>query len=322
MKKVFLLFAVLLCVIAAVFAYSLRKEYQTREFALDTVISINARGKNAELAANKAMEEIHRIDFMLNAYSEKSEIYAVNTAKSGTPVKVSDEVFNLIKLAGEISEKTDGAFDISIKPLADLWDIKSENPKVPSDSAVKEKLAYADYKKVILDENERTVTLAADGMSIDLGGIAKGYAADRAAAVLKKYKIKGALVDLGGNIYAVGRKSPFHKWSIGIQTPFKQRGEYFKIYAAENTSVVTSGAYERCFEKNGRIYHHILNPKTGYPAESGIKSATVICDNSAMADALSTAVFVLGSGKAEKVAKAFDGIKIIILTEDGTVCEY
>lgn len=320
-KAVVFALAVILCTaVIAVFA-GYGRQYSESGFALDTAITITAYGKNAKKAVREAFEETERIDRIMNAYSAESEIYAINSAPCGTCVKVSDEVFNLIKRSKEIFDKTDGAFDITVKPLADLWNIKSENPVVPEKSSITNTLDSVGCKGIFLDEKNKTVMLEKEGMGIDLGGIAKGYAADRVSEILRDNNLKKALVDLGGNIVALGRKSFFEKWKIGIQTPFADRGEYFEIAEAENVSVVTSGSYERYFEKDGKIYHHILNPSTGYPAQSGVKSVTVICKNSADADALSTALYVTGAQRAAEFAEKFDA-EIIILTDKDKILRY
>lgn len=323
MKKRICLFTAAVLILSSAYAfYITQREYSRQEFAMDTVITLKAKGRNTEIALEAAVNEIHRIDRLMNAYNEESEIHKINSAPCGTKVAVSDEVFDLIALAKDISEKTDGAFDISVKPLSDLWNINSDNPTVPSEKEIQDTLKSVDYRNIILNSENKTVTLAHENMSIALGGIAKGYTADKIAEIFKKYKIKSGLADLGGNIYAIGKKSSTSEWKIGIQTPFKPRGEYFKICSVSDTSVVTSGAYERYFKKDGKIYHHILNPKNGYPSESGIQSATVICPNSAVADALSTAVYAAGTDKAEKFLKNFDNVKVIILAENGKTIEY
>lgn len=325
-KKVIKLAAVLVLFVSVTLSIWICKNnnahYECTEYAMNTVIHISASGKNAQRAAEEVTEEIRKIDSRMSAHSKKSEIYQLNLRASKEPLKVSDEVFSLIKKSVYISEKTNGAFDITVKPLADVWNITSENPSLPSDEQISDALSKIGFRNIILDEKNKTVFFAREGMSLDLGAITKGYAADRAAEIFKKHNIKSALVDLGGNIYAVGKKTDGSKWKIGIQAPFKKRGEYFKLYPAEDTSIVTSGAYERYFEINGKIYHHILDPKTGYPAQSGIQSATVVCKNSVLADALSTAVYVLGKEESKSLTDIFDGIHIIILTDSGEIIEY
>lgn len=298
------------------------KTVKRSDFALNTLINITVTGKSADSAADAALAEIKRIDALMNTHSSKSALYALNCASAGERVRVSAEIFKLIKTSAQISEKTGGAFDITLKPVADLWAIGTENPRVPQSGEILGALEKTGYENMILNEEDCTVEFKKDGMQIDLGGIAKGYAANRAAEILKNAGIKSALLDLGGNVYAVGQRSDGQRWRVGLQTPWKTRGEYFKTVSVSDTSVVTSGAYERYFEDNSEIYHHILNPENGYPSKSGIQSATVICTDSALADALSTAVFVSGSEGARRIAENFDNVKIILYTDDGEILEY
>lgn len=325
MKRFFAILLALILILGAVFTIRFISAPQSCEktaFALNTVIKISVWGKDASVAADAALKEIRRIDGLMSAHSTSSEIYALNTAGVGKEVKVSKEVFDLIKLARDIWQKSGGAFDITLKPLSDLWNIQAENPKVPKAYEIESALKKTGFEYVELNESNCTVTFKKDGMSADLGAIAKGYAADRAAQILKEHGIKSALIDLGGNIYALGRNKNGQRWKIGLQTPWTERGEYFETVEAENKAVVTSGAYERYFEKDGKIYHHIIDPETGCPSQSGISSVTVIYENSAVADALSTAVFVSGKQCAETMKSIFGDIEIIIVTNDGKTIKY
>ena len=320
MKKVLAFSLALILIFGAVFAIRLKQtpDYcEKTEFALNTVIKISVYGTDASKAADAALKEIHRIDSLMNAHSTNSEIYQVNSSPNGAVV--SKEVFSLIETAIDISEKTDGAFDITLKPISDLWNIQSENPKAPEKAEIDEVLLKTGYENIILDKETLKVSFQKDGMAIDLGAIAKGYAADCAVKVLKNAGIKSALLDLGGNVYAIGKNRDLKKWKIGLQTPWEERGEYFKIAEISDKAVVTSGAYERYFEKDDEIYHHIMDPKTGYPAKSGISSVTIISENSSLADALSTAVFVGGEKGAKKAVETFENIEIIIMTNDGKI---
>lgn len=310
--------AVALTVVGVLFAFLFLKGKATvTDYAMNTVITVTASGKGTKKAVeqkvNKAVEEIRRIDRLMSVSSPQSDIRKINSAKKGEYTPVSPEVFSLIEMCVKVSTASGGAFDITVNPLSELWDFTAAEPKVPQNYEIRRTLTAVDYRDIRLNSKEKSVALARDGMSISLGAVAKGYAADRAAQILKAEGINDAVIDLGGNIYALGRKK------IGIQTPFEKRGEYFDIYEAQDTSVVTSGSYERYFESGGKIYHHILDPKTGYPAESDLKSVTVAGDNSAMADALSTAVFVLGRDKAEEFLSVFPGFDVKLLTAEDEI---
>ncbi len=312
-KKTLAVFAVVaLIVLAAIFIILSPKTVKITDYAMNTQITVTAKSRNAQKAVEAAISEVKRLDSLMSAALSSSDIGKINSAQANTEVKVSEEVYRLIELSLDISQKTDGAFDISVNPLSELWNITSPEPKVPGEQDIQKAKSLVNYKDIELNPKGKTVLLKKDGMSISLGAIAKGYAADRASEVLKKHGVKEALIDLGGNVYVLGEEK-----RIGIQTPFEKRGEYFTVCTVSDKSVVTSGAYERYFEENGKVYHHILDPHTGYPAESGLKSATVICPDSALADALSTAVFVSGEENAHRIISAFDEAEAVILTDDG-----
>lgn len=276
---------------------------------LDTIVSVTCYGEGSDEAANAAIDEIKRIEAIFSPYIETSEIYRINQKAHSAPVKASAEVMSVLKEALRICALTDGAFDITIKPLVDLWNIKAENPSVPSPDAIAEEKSKVDWTKVELSDG--TVRLGAEGMMLDLGGAAKGYAADCAVKVIKDHGIKDAILDLGGNVYAMGSSEKGTPWRIGLQDPGGQRGEYFKAEELSDLSCVTSGSYERYFESGGRIYHHIINPKTGYCADEGLISVSVIGKSSFEADMLSTAIFVMGAEKFEKIKDNFDIVKYI-----------
>ncbi len=314
MKKTvcWLLSAVLVVVIATVCIYFSVKTDTVTDYAMNTVITVTVKSRNPREDIDAAIAEVKRIDALMSATNPGSDIYRINAAPAGKETKVSKETCELISLAVEISENSDGAFDISVNPLSELWDINSPNPSVPDDEDIKALLECTDYRDIEVNLKNSTVTLKKKGMSISLGAIAKGYAADCVAKLLKDRGVAEAIIDLGGNVYVIGSDK-----TIGIQTPFKVRGEYFTTCTVSDKSVVTSGAYERYFEKDGKKYHHILNPHTGYPAESGISSVTVISDNSALADGLTTAIYVMGEEKARDIIKKYKDVEVIILTDEG-----
>ena len=292
-----------------VFSSCSEKKVSQTEFAMNTVISITAYGDKADEAVKASFDEVKRIEKLLSCHIADSEISKVNKMAHINPVEVSTETADVLKKALSVCEKTNGAFDMSTKPLSDLWNIKAENPKVPADEELKNILSFVGYENISLDGN--FVSFKKEGLQIDLGGAAKGYCADRVKDVLKSFGIKNALIDLGGNIYALGKNEQGKNWRIGLQKPGGQRGEYFSIEELSGKTAVTSGSYERYFEKNGKIYHHIMDRKTGYPADSGLISVTVISKNSFEADMLSTAIFVMGEEEFEKIKSEFDFEKYI-----------
>lgn len=305
-KLLLVLFSLTFC-----FAFSScsEKKGSSTEFALNTVISITSYGDRADEATEAAFKEIKRIENMLSCHIDTSEISKINKSAHIHPVEVSKECADIISKALDVSKKTSGAFDISAKPLSDLWNIKAENPKIPTNEEIENTRSKVGYENIIVDGN--FVSFKKEGVQIDLGGAAKGYCADRAVEVLKSYGIKNALLDLGGNIYALGKNEQNRNWRIALQDPSGERGKHFSIEELSNKTAVTSGSYERYFEKDGKIYHHIIDTKSGKPSESGLISVTVISDNSFEADMLSTAIFVMGAEEFEKIKGEFEYEKYV-----------
>ena len=282
-----------------------KKTYESTEFLFDTVCKISARGKNSKTAVDAAFESIKKINDLTDFYSQNSEISKINSAKQGEKIKISKETAEILKKVLEISEKSGGAFDPTVAPLSELWNFKSAKVP-PKEENIRAALENVDYRYISLDFDDLTVEKKKNGVKIDLGGAAKGCACDAAAAVLKNSKVCG-IVDLGGNIACVGKnsKSADGKWSVGLQTPFEPSGTYSKTVKVYEKSVVTSGVYQRYFEYNKKLYHHILNTETGYPKEVDYNAVTVVSQSSLEADCLSTACFVLGKEKGEALAKEF-----------------
>ena len=267
---------------------------------MDTIMTINAKGINSKNATQKAFDRTREIESRMTAHNIHSDL--------STGILHSDTK-SVIERGLYYSEKSSGLFDISIKPLVDLWDIQSANPKVPNDVDIKSAMTMVDYKKVKIDGDK---LIMPQGMSIDLGAIAKGYGADEAAQVLRENGIKDAVVDIGGDVVVIGTKK------VGIQNPLGvATGEYMGIVAVTDSTVVTSGSYERNFVQDGKLYHHILNPFTGYPSDSGLLSATIIGKSSMDADAMATIVFMMG-GKGIEFAKQM-GVQAMTIDKNNIV---
>ncbi len=284
---------------------------------MDTTCSITAGGtnkNNLQDALSSAFNKVYEIESYTDYYSPTSDVSKINNSSAGESIPVSYDIINILQTALDICQKSDGAFDITIAPLKDIWDFKSEGHQPPSDEAIRDALLNVDYKDILIDTDNKTVTKTSDKVKIDLGGCAKGYAADKALDVLKEYGVSYALIDFGGNILTYGQNPVNHngEWVIGIQNPFSQNGEYSTTISVSNKAVVTSGTYQRYFEYDGKLYHHILDPDTGYPTNNGIKSATIISDNALIADCLSTAAVVLGEEKAKKIASEYNSDIYII----------
>ncbi len=262
-------------------------------FAMDTYMTVTAYGKNAENGVNKAVDEINRLETVLSAEKQESDIYKLNETGSGT---LSTDTKNIVSKALEINKTTNGAFDISIYPLMVKWGFTTQKYNVPSKNEISKLLKDVDSSKIIFDEKSGNIKLK-ENMKIDLGGIAKGYTSNRVMQIFKECGVKSGLVSLGGNVQVLGTKNDGTAWQIAIENPDKS-SDYIGVVSVKDKAVITSGGYERYFEKNGKTYHHILDPETGYPAESGLKSVTIVSDDGTLADALSTSLFVMGKEKA------------------------
>lgn len=264
------------------------------ELALGTVCNINLFEYGTEELYDLIFKRLHDIELSMSINIESSEINRINNAAGKNPVQVSPDIIFVLSQALYYAEKTEGAFDPTIGPLVKLWNINSESGYLPTQEEIDAVLPLVDYRLVHIDEKNSTVFLEKEGMRLDLGAIAKGYAADEAVRIAAQYKVKRALIDLGGNIYAYGSKEKDTPWRIGIKDPFSPLSTPIIRLDVENKSSVTSGVYERFFEQDGVRYHHILDPKTGYPVQNNLMSTTILCSSSMAADALSTSTFILG----------------------------
>lgn len=271
---------------------SLESKYDCEFFAMDTVMTINAYGSKSESAVKAAQNEINRLDKLLSVQNENSEIFKLNQSKQMT---VSEDTLTLIIRSKELYTLTGGAFDISCEPLTREWGFYSGlKNKVPSQLVIENALEAVGAEHINIENS--TLTLD-ENTSLDLGGIAKGYASQKAAEILKEYGVTSALMSLGGNVRAVGTKPDGDFWSVAITDP-DDNAKSIGTLKISDKAVVTSGGYQRYFEENGQIYHHIIDTKTGYPADSGLKSVTVVSDDDTLADALSTSLFVMGLEKS------------------------
>lgn len=292
------------------------------EFMMDTVMTIKLYDKKDEVILDKAFERIREIEDKMSITIEDSDVSKINKNAGKNPVKVDDEVYKILTRAKYFAELTDGAYEPTIGPLVDLWNIRNEGENnkryIPSKEDIEKALNKVDYKKLELLEDNK-VFLKEEGMKLDLGGIAKGYAADEVKRILKENGVNSAIVDLGGNIYAVGSKNGDEYWKIGIQNPQEQRGSYVGIMKVKDSSVVTSGDYERYFKINGKRYHHIIDSKTGYPSDNELSAISIISKSSTDSDALSTALFVLGREKSKEVLKKLDDMEVLYITKSGKI---
>ncbi|ERM19799.1 FAD:protein FMN transferase [Brevibacillus laterosporus] len=289
-------------------------------FIYDTIVTVRVYDDQVTDKHFKDLEaRMKEIEFHLSRTLQGSEVYRINEQAGKQAVPVSEETYGVIKKTVKFAELSEGKFDPAIGPLVSLWNIGQDNAKVPSEEKLKEALQVIDYRQIVLDDAKRTVFLKQPGMAIDLGGIGKGYAADQIAAYLTEKGFNSAIIDLGGNILALGKKPDGKDWVIGIQDPDRNRGNQLGKLKVINKTVVTSGIYERYFEENGKHYHHILNPATGFPVDNHLFSVSVITNESADADALSTTGFALGLEKGMSFMESLPHVEAIFITKDKNV---
>lgn len=287
-------------------------KYSTEFFSMDTVMTITAYGENCESAVKLAQQEIENLDSLMSIEDENSEIYKLNRDKTFT---VSQSTCEIIERAYEFSELTEGDFDITVTPLVRTWGFYTELKKsVPTQDMIEDALSKVDYRKVQIG---KTVILG-ENTEVDLGGIAKGYASHRAMQILKDNGVKSAILSLGGNIRAVGTKKDGSRWTVAITDP-DDNSRQIGYVSVKDCAVVTSGGYQRFFEDNGQIYHHIIDTKTGYPAKSGLKSVTVVSEDDTLADALSTALYVKGLDEATEFYRQNRNFEAVFVTDSGQI---
>lgn len=284
-------------------------------YACDTVVTITAYAP--QKTVDEALTLCTAYESVLSKTRENSDIYALNHA-GGAPVTVQNETVEVLRLALEIGERSGGAFDVTIAPLSALWDFRAEEPSVPDARLLSEAGKRVDYQNVTIEGN--TVTLQ-NGTELDLGGVAKGYIADRVAEYLTEQGVSAFCINMGGNVVTHGRKPNGALWTIGIRDPNGTPEQSEEVLSAENAAIVTSGNYERFFLLDGVRYHHILDPKTGMPVQNGLASVTIVGTESALCDALSTACFVLGEQAGVPLLNHYD-VRAIFLYENGTRSEY
>lgn len=289
------------------------KTAEDNAFLMDTLVQMRAHGENADAAVEESMEIIEEIENLMSKTVETSDIYQLNN-NPNQKIEISDQSLEVLKKAQNYAEMTEGDFDPTIGALVELWGIGTENASVPPKSKIKEALANTGYKYLNLDDNSAEITKA--GVRLDLGGIAKGYAAEEVKKIVEKHEVEHAFVNLGGNVLVIGNKVDGSPWKIGIQDPRAGRGNVMAIINAVDLTIVTSGNYERYFEEDDKLYHHIIDPKTGYPAENNLLSVSIISRNSFDADALSTAVYVMGLERGMEFIENIDDVNVMFITKE------
>ncbi len=305
-----------LCILAAgllgIKAWNLHRYHLETEsrMLMDTLVSIHALGPEKRIvpAMERAFRRMAEVDAKFSIHNPESPLHDFN--RNGTPV-TDPEILGVVRFALEVSRRTGGAFDITVSPLIDLWGFYADAPRLPGPSEIRQRLDRIGYEHLLLSEDRLAKTRP--DIRIDLGAIAKGYAIAEAVKVLRAEGVSSGLVDAGGDVFALGKKgSQF--WHVGIRGPRQEK--VLGYLEAEDMAVVGSGDYERFFTENGKRYHHIFDPRTGYPAD-GISGITVIAPDPMAADAWATALFVLGPQEGIRLADTLAGIEVVMVTAAG-----
>ena len=282
-------------------------------YAMDTVMTLEAYGQNADAALDEAVAEIERLDALWSIASSDGEIARLNAEKQ---ITASADTLALLTRAKEISAATDGLFSTTIAPLMEAWGFTSGDYRVPDGVELSALLAHVDDEEIAISDS--TVTIPADA-KVDLGGIAKGFTSARVMEIFHENGIKNGILSLGGNVQALGTKPDGSLWRVGLQDPADERALFATLELADK-AVITSGAYERNFEHDGVVYHHIIDPRTGYPAENGLSSVTIVSDDGTLADGLSTALYIMGKEAVVEFWRSHrDDFDMVLLADDGAV---
>ena len=304
---------------------------------LNTAVQITIYDSQDKALLDDCLALCDKYELVFSRTNEKSELYKLNHRKNTSdkdpnadgqttpyPVSgtadtwhISEDLASLLSQGLSITRESDGAFAISIAPLTCLWDFTAEDPKVPDDSDIQNALPLCSSDGITIDGQD--ISLPSDGIQFDVGAIAKGYIADRLKDFLVKKGVNSAIINLGGNVLCIGSKPDGTPFKVGIQKPFADRNETEAVMDITGKSVVSSGIYERCFKQDGKLYHHILNPKTGYPYDNDLISVTIISDQSVDGDALSTTCFALGIDKAKELINSLSGVEAIFVTDDYSI---
>lgn len=337
-KNKFFTFAFFIFLATFLFSSCQKKQTSRTEVAMGTFCTVSLFEDSSNKLYDKIFAELRRLENLMSNTIPTSDISRINQNAGIMPVKISTETFEVLSCALEIAKLSDGAFDPTIGNLVELWNINAIVndvsgtilPQIPTESQIEQSLSKTDFNQLVLDKENQSAFLKKSGMKLDVGGIAKGYATDCIVKILQDEKVNRALIDLGGNIFAFGYKDEAKQipWKIGIKNPQNPLGNPIEVVECVNESVVTSGVYERFFEYEGQIYHHLISSKTGFPQNNGVLSVTIICNNSMLCDALSTACFILGVEKGRDVIKKInreeleiphDFVSCVFVLEDGNI---
>lgn len=317
MKKNISLFAFLLLLICILSGCASKPISKTGLY-FDTVISITLYNQSDTPLMEECFSLAEKYENLLSKTKENSEVSQINASK-GRPVTVSDETAYLLEKALEYARLSQGLVDPSIGSLSNLWDFQSDNPSPPSPTEISNALSSVNYENILLEGN--TVTLLDPSIHIDLGFIAKGYIADQMKSYLIDQGVTSGVINLGGNVLTIGSKPDGSPYQIGIQKPFEASGTPAKVLSITDRSVVSSGIYERYFEYEDVLYHHILDTRSGYPVNNDLLAVTILSDSSLEGDALSTLCFSLGFEKGKQLIESLNNVEAIFITTDNAIYE-
>ncbi len=292
-------------------------KYIAQGYALNTYVKITLYGSGSDEIAGRAVDMCSEYERIFSRTDEDSMLYRLNNAGSLTRKEAADdkgfdELAALVRSGIEYGKLTDGALDITIEPVSSLWKFGTDEAALPDAGQIADALTKVDYTRVKVTDD----TIELNGCRLDLGATAKGYIAGKICDYLKEEGVTGAIVDLGGNISCIGTKTDGTGFTVGIKKPFDEEGQMSLTLDLSDMNIVTSGVYERYFYDNDKLYHHILNPATGYPCENGLLSVTVISADAAQCDALSTGCFVLGMDKAKELVEGLDGVYAVFIDDN------
>jgi thiamine biosynthesis lipoprotein len=322
-KKILSIWVIIILIIPIISCPKKDKKIDKYATKMDTIIHLTAYGPNASKAIDAAFNRVDEIENMASSSINTSDVSKINEAAGKEYVKVHPEIIKIIKTSLKYSKISNGVFDITVNPLIKLWGIGTIDEKIPTDYEIKEKLALVGYSNININEDDNSIRLMKQGMSIDLGGVAKGFTADEIIKVFKEYGVNSAIINLGGSsIYTLGEKTDKTLWKVAIQNPRKEKNEgNICTLNLNERALSTSGDYQKFFIKDGNRYHHILDPATGYPADAGIMSDTIVVDSNIedcnmISDILTKITFVSGVDKGFKIIDSLDGISCMAVTTD------
>ena len=314
MRRLLSMAAAFFCLIGLAGCTVRRSPLSGNRILLNTLVVITLYDCDDVNVLNGCFERISELEQRFSRTREDSEIARLNRREIDT---VSDDTAFLIQRSLALSRLTNGRFDITVAPLSELWNFSAESPQKPSDEDIHTALSHVGYQKVTIKGNR--VTFTDDETQLDLGAVAKGYIADQVKAYLESQGVKSAVINLGGNVLCVGQQTDGKPFAVGVQDPNGERGDCLMTFTVSDRSVVTSGVYERCFEQDEILYHHILDPHTGYPVQNDTAAVTVISDRSIDGDLFSTALMVMNESDGRKLVEETDGLEAIWVRKDGTV---